>query len=44
EIATYTSISVHTVNVHRKNIMRKLGLHKQADLVRYAIKEGLVKL
>jgi two-component system NarL family response regulator len=29
------------VEVHRRNIMRKLDLHTVADLTRYAIREGL---
>jgi DNA-binding NarL/FixJ family response regulator len=35
-------ISVSTVEVHRRNIMRKLGLHTIAELTRYAIREGNV--
>jgi DNA-binding NarL/FixJ family response regulator len=35
---------LYTVHVHRKNIMRKLDIHKQAGLIRYAIKEGISKL
>jgi two-component system NarL family response regulator len=31
-----------TVEVHRRNILRKLGLHTVADLTRYAIRQGLV--
>jgi len=42
EIAVFLSISVRTVENHRANIMRKLKLKKTADLVRYAITEGLV--
>jgi len=34
-------ISVHTVERHRANLMRKLGLKKTADLVKYAIRQGL---
>lgn len=44
EIAQRLELSFHTINVHRNNIMRKLNLHKSAELVRYAIKEGLVRL
>jgi len=44
EIATRLSLSLNTVHVHKKNIMQKLDLHKQADLVRFAIKEGISKL
>jgi len=35
-------ISVHTVERHRANLMRKLSLKKTADLVKYAIQQGLV--
>ena len=44
EIAAQLEISVGTVQVHRKNMMKKLNLHKQADLVRFACKEGLARL
>lgn len=43
QIAASLSISLSTVKVHRKNIARKLDIHKQTDLVRYAIREGLSK-
>lgn len=39
EIAEQLDISVHTVNTHRKSIMGKLGVHRQSDLIRYALKE-----
>lgn len=41
-IAERLQISVSTVEVHRRNIMRKLGLHTVAELTRYAIREGLL--
>jgi two-component system NarL family response regulator len=41
-IADRLRISIGTVEVHRRNIMRKLGLRTVADLTRYAIREGLV--
>lgn len=44
EIATKLNVSLHTAHAHRKSIMRKLDLHKQADLIRYALKEGICKL
>jgi len=44
EIARTLWISVRTVKVHRQNIMKKLNIHRVADLVRYAIKAGLVEL
>jgi DNA-binding NarL/FixJ family response regulator len=41
-IARELGISVGTVEVHRRSIMRKLGLHAVAELTRYAIREGLI--
>lgn len=41
-IAQRLHISVATVEVHRRNIMRKLGLRTVADLTRYAVREGIV--
>jgi two-component system NarL family response regulator len=41
-IAAQLHISVATVEVHRRNIMRKLGLHSIAELTRYAIREGII--
>lgn len=43
QIAYNLKISINTVKVHRHNISLKLNIHKQTDLVRYAIKEGIVK-
>ncbi len=44
EIATELNLSVNTVSVHRANIMDALGIHKTAELVVYAIRNGLVTL
>jgi DNA-binding NarL/FixJ family response regulator len=44
EISSRLNLSVNTVHVHRRNIMEKLDIHKQADLIRYALKEGISKL
>jgi DNA-binding NarL/FixJ family response regulator len=44
EIAEKLELSVNTVAVHRANIMNALGLHKTAELVVYAISNGLVTL
>lgn len=42
EIADRLVISPKTVEVHRANIMQKLGARSRADLVRYALEQGLV--
>jgi len=44
EIASDLHLSVNTVSVHRANIMDALGIHKTAELVVYAIRNGLVNL
>lgn len=44
EIATELGLSANTVAVHRANIMNALGIHKTAELVVYAIRNGLVTL
>lgn len=44
EIAADLELSVNTVAVHRANIMDALGIHKTAELVVYAIRNGLVNL
>jgi len=43
-IAAALSISSRTVEIHRANMMHKLGLRHQADLVRYAARRGLLPL
>ena len=44
EIASELELSVNTISVHRANIMDRLGIHKTAELVVYAIRNGLVNL
>ena len=43
EIAAHLGLSVKTVESHRINLMRKLGIHETATLVRYAIRRGLTR-
>jgi two-component system response regulator NreC len=43
EIAEALVISPKTVARHRENIMRKLNLHSRAELVRYAIRKGIIE-
>jgi DNA-binding NarL/FixJ family response regulator len=44
EIAEDLQLSANTVAVHRANIMTALGIHKTAELVAYAIRNGLVSI
>jgi len=44
EIAAQLALSANTVAVHRANIMDALGIHKTAELVVYAIRNGLVNI
>ena len=44
QIAKSFNLSLNTIHVHRNNIMKKLGIHKQTELVRFAIKEGIAQL
>jgi two-component system response regulator NreC len=44
EIAARLSISRYTVARHRENLMQKLGLHNRGELVKYAIRKGLINV
>jgi two-component system response regulator NreC len=44
DIATNLGISVRTVERHRENIMARLNLHSRTDLVKYALRKGLIQL
>ena len=44
EIADKLVISIKTVDRHRENIMRKLNMHNRIELVKYAIRKGLIEL
>jgi DNA-binding NarL/FixJ family response regulator len=43
-IAARLNLSPRTVETHRSNLMRKLGLRSQTDLIRYAIQRGIIPL
>lgn len=43
EVAHILSISLKTVEFHKKSIMRKVGLHTTAELARYAVRQGLIE-
>jgi two-component system response regulator NreC len=44
EIGERLSISHYTAMTHRSNLMRKLDLHSQTDLVRYALQRGIIPM
>jgi DNA-binding NarL/FixJ family response regulator len=41
DLAARLNLSVKTVSTHKANLMQKLGLHNQSELVRYAMRHGL---
>jgi len=43
DIANSIHRSIKTVQAHRANLMKKLGLHDRTELVRYAIRKGLIE-
>jgi DNA-binding NarL/FixJ family response regulator len=43
DIATRLSISTRTAETHRANLMNKLNLHSQAELIRYSLRKGILK-
>jgi DNA-binding NarL/FixJ family response regulator len=44
EIAALLDLSVNTVAVHRANMMDRLGVHKTAELVLYAVRSGIAQI
>ncbi|WP_370088837.1 LuxR C-terminal-related transcriptional regulator [Ekhidna sp.] len=43
QIAEELHLSIHTINSHRKNILRKLNLNSPAELIVYALESGIVR-
>ena len=44
DIAATLSVSTSTVHTHRNHILEKLNLRSNADLVKFAIKEGIIAI
>lgn len=44
EIGRRLGVATHTIETHRRNVMRKLDIHSVADLTKYAVREGLTPL
>ncbi len=43
DIASELSISINTVNVHRANILKKLNVKSNSEIIRYALQNDLIK-
>ena len=44
EVAEALGISVKTAMTHREHVMEKLGLHNRTELVRFALKKGVIRV
>jgi two-component system response regulator NreC len=44
EVSQLLNIQPKTVDAHRANLMKKLGLHSRSDLIKYAIRRKIIKL
>jgi DNA-binding NarL/FixJ family response regulator len=44
EVAEALGISVKTAMTHREHVMEKLGLHNRTELVRFALKKGVIRI
>jgi two-component system, NarL family, response regulator NreC len=43
DIAALLNLSLYTVETHRSNILQKLNLHSQAELILYAVRKGVIR-
>jgi DNA-binding NarL/FixJ family response regulator len=43
DVAEVLGISVKTAMTHRENLMEKLGLHNRTDLIRFAVRRGVIR-
>lgn len=43
DVAQMLGISVKTAMTHRENLMEKLGLHNRTDLIRFAVRRGVIR-
>ena len=44
EIANMLIISIKTVEGHKTNLMAKLDIHNRTDLIKYALRKGIIKI
>ena len=44
EIAKYIGVSLKTAMTHRSHVMEKLGFHSRTELIKYAIRKGLIQI
>ena len=44
EVADVLGISVKTAMSHREKVMEKLGLHNRTELVRFALRRGVIRV
>jgi len=44
EIAQYLTISIKTAMTHRTNVMAKLNVHSRAEIIKYAIRKGIIQV
>ena len=44
EVADFLRISIKTAMSHRERVMEKLNLHSRTDLIKFAIKKGVIQV